>query len=374
MFLELKKTPLNEVHRASGGRMVPFAGWEMPVQYKGLIEEHLTVRSSAGLFDVSHMGEIEVSGPKAHAFVQRVTTNDVDRVADGQCQYTLLCHPDGGVVDDTIVYRFGDARFLFCVNASNADKVYDWFNKNNAEGALIEDLSANYAQIALQGPNAPDVLGPLLDIKTTGIKHFHFVMAIVAGAEAMVSRTGYTGEDGFEIYLEPNDAAKVWGAILEVGGPYGVAPIGLGARDTLRLEMGYPLYGHELSERLTPIEAGLRKYVRLDKKEFIGKDALKRQSEHGVDKTLIGFKMTDPGIPRENYEIRCNGKKSGWVTSGTMSPSLRTGIGMGYVDAGGKGGNTPFDAGLEIVIRERLAKANVCTPPFYSMKSAVGVK
>lgn len=367
MFLELKKTPLNEVHRTSGARLVPFAGWEMPVQYKGLIEEHLTVRSAVGIFDVSHMGEIEVSGKKAHAFVQRVATNDVDRVGDGQCQYTLLCYPDGGVVDDTIVYRFGDERFLFCVNASNADKVFDWFNKNNAEGALIEDQSANYAQIALQGPNAPDVLGPLLDIKPAEIKHFHFVMALVAGAEAMVSRTGYTGEDGFEIYLEPNDAAKVWRAILEAGGPYGIAPIGLGARDTLRLEMGYPLYGHELSERLSPIEAGLKKYVRFDKKGFIGKDVLKRQAEQGVEKTLSCFKMTDPGIPRENYEIRCDGKKAGWVTSGTMSPSLKKGIGMGYVEAGCK------DAGLEIVIRTRLARAAACRPPFYSIKGAVGL-
>jgi len=360
--LELKKTPLNEIHRTSGGRMVPFAGWEMPVQYKGLIEEHLTVRSACGIFDVSHMGEIEVSGKNAHVFVQRVTTNDVDRVVDGQCQYTLLCYPDGGVVDDTIVYRFGADRFLFCVNASNADKVFDWFNKNNAEGALIEDLSASYAQIALQGPNAADVLGPLLDIKPAGIKHFHFVMALVAGAEAMVSRTGYTGEDGFEIYLEPNDAAKVWGALIKIGGPYGIIPIGLGARDTLRLEMGYPLYGHEISERLTPIEAGLKKYVRLDKKGFIGKDALMRQVEQGVDKTLIGFKMTDPGIPREGYEIRCGGKKAGRVTSGTMSPSLKTGIGMGYVDAGCKA------AELEIVIRDRFARAAQCRPPFYSIK------
>lgn len=353
--------------------MVPFAGWEMPVQYKGVIEEHLTVRSAVGIFDVSHMGEIEVSGKKAHAFVQRIATNDVDRVVDGQCQYTLLCYPDGGVVDDTIVYRFGSERFLFCVNASNAGKVFDWFKKNNTEGALIEDQSANYAQIALQGPNAADVLAPLLDVKTSEIKHFHFVMALVAGAEAMVSRTGYTGEDGFEIYLEPSDAVKVWGALLKAGGPYGIAPIGLGARDTLRLEMGYPLYGHELSEKLTPIEAGLKKYVRLDKKDFIGRDALKRQTEHGTDKALVGFKMIDPGIPRESYEIRRNGEKAGWVTSGTMSPSLKKGIGMGYVDAGGKGGNTPFDAGLEIVIRNRQAKAAACRPPFYSIKSAVGL-
>jgi glycine cleavage system T protein (aminomethyltransferase) len=359
--LALKKTPLYEVHKSLGARIVDFAGWEMPVQYSGVIEEHLAVRSACGLFDVSHMGEIEVSGDGAFDFVQSIMTNDIERVEDGQCQYTLLCYPDGGVVDDTIVYRYNKDRYLFCVNASNASKVFDWMKKQADSDTIVENLSDSYAQIALQGPRSVEVLRGLLDTDPGEIKHFHFYLGLIGDAEALVSRTGYTGEDGFEIYLEPSDAIGVWQALMEAGSKHGIRPIGLGARDTLRLEMGYPLYGHELSEKITPLEAGLTKYVRLDDRDFIGEEALKKQAEQGVKRTLVGFQLKDPGIPRADYEIHSGGKKIGVVSSGTSSPSLKAGVGMGFVEPAFKAQGTEID----IMIRDRGAKAVVVKLPFY---------
>ncbi len=354
----LKRTPLYEAHKSLGAKIVEFAGWEMPVQYSGVIDEHLAVRGACGLFDVSHMGEVEVSGKGALKAVQRLMTNDIERVVDGQCQYTLLCYPDGGVVDDCIVYRFNSERFLFCVNASNTEKAFEWI-KANSSGALAENPSPEYAQLALQGPKSVEVLRPLLDIDPSEIKHFHFVMGELSGSiEAIVSRTGYTGEDGFELYLPVADAGAAWDALMDSGRQYGIKPIGLGARDTLRLEMGYPLYGHELSEVITPIEAGLKKYVRFGR-GFIGEDVLQKQANEGVKKTLVGFKMKDPGIPRAGYDIYSGGKAAGKVTSGTLSPSLSAGIGMGFIDAAVKGPE------IEVMIRNRAAKATIAKPPFY---------
>ncbi|MDO8426827.1 MAG: glycine cleavage system aminomethyltransferase GcvT [Deltaproteobacteria bacterium] len=354
----LKRTPLYEAHKRLSGRIVGFAGWEMPVQYSGVIDEHLAVRGACGLFDVSHMGEVEVSGKGALKAVHALMTNDIDRAVDGQCLYTLLCYPDGGVVDDCIVYRFNDERFLFCVNASNTEKAFEWI-KANSKGALVENLSPEYAQLALQGPRSVEALRGLLDIDPATIKRFHFMMGELLGSiEAIISRTGYTGEDGFEIYLPPSDAAAAWDAIMEAGKAYGIKPIGLGARDTLRLEMGYPLYGHELSAEITPIEAGLKKYVRFGR-GFIGEEVLRKQAEEGVKKTLIGFKMKDPGIPRAGYGIMMEGKAAGMVTSGTLSPSLNIGIGMGYVDGALKG------AEIDVMIRNRAARAIIAKPPFY---------
>lgn len=340
----------------------------MPVQYSGVIEEHLAVRNACGLFDVSHMGEIEISGDGAIDFVQLIMTNDVERITDGQCQYTLLCYENGGVVDDTIVYRYNIDRYLFVVNASNADKVFAWMNKVQEKEAIpdvtIENLSNNYAQIALQGPKALEVIKPLLDIDPNEVKHFHFHLGLINDdIEVLISRTGYTGEDGFEIYMEPADATAVWNALMEAGKNYGILPIGLGARDTLRLEMGYPLYGHELSEKLTPIEAGLGKYVKFNK-DFLGSEVLKKQVEEGVSKTLVGLKMIDAGIPRADYEIQSNGKKAGWVTSGTSSPSLKVGIGMGFIEPSLKALGTEVD----VMIRNRAAKAQVVKLPIYSKK------
>lgn len=345
--------------------MVPFAGWEMPVQYSGVIDEHLAVRSACGLFDVSHMGEIEISGDSAIDFVQFVMTNDIERIKDGQCQYSPLCREDGGVVDDTIVYRFNIDRYLFVVNASNTDKVLDWFKQVQKKEAFpdlfIEDLSGIYAQIALQGPRSAEVIKSLLDVDPKEIKTFFFHMGLLNGEiEALVSRTGYTGEDGFEIYLDPADAPAVWQALMEAGKPFGIAPIGLGARDTLRLEMGYPLYGHELSDEITPIEAGLGKYVKFTK-DFLGREVLERQSTNGVAKSLVGLKMIDAGIPRAGYEIQSNGSSIGTVVSGTSSPSLKAGIGTGFVTTPHKAVGTELD----VLIRGRAAKAVVVPLPFY---------
>ncbi len=364
--LEDKKTPLFEIHKALGARLVSFAGWQMPVLYSGVIEEHLAVRSSVGLFDVSHMGEIEVSGKGAHRFVQRLITNDVDRVVDGQCQYALLCYPDGGVVDDVIVYRYNKDRFLFCVNASNVAKVHEWFiHQAPGTGVLIEDRSSDYAQLALQGSAAAKVIEPLIDVDLSEMKTFHFMMAELDGIEALVSRTGYTGEDGFEIYVEPGEAEGLWQLLMDAGKDANVKPIGLGARDTLRLEMGYPLYGHELSEKITPLEAGLNKYVRLNKTGgFIGQEALLKQAAAGPSRSLIGFKMLGPGIPRQDYEIAVNNAPIGVVTSGTMSPSLKCGIGLGLVASAFK------DAvNVNLMIRGRAVKAEVVRPPFYKRAS-----
>lgn len=345
--------------------MVPFAGWEMPVQYTGVIDEHLAVRSACGIFDVSHMGEIEVTGDSAIDFVQLVMTNDIERVRDGQCQYSPLCREDGGVVDDTIVYRFNIDRYLFVVNASNASKVLGWFNevqkKEGFPDLLIEDLSDSYAQVALQGPKAAEVMKGLLDVDPSSIKTFHFHMGLIGGEiEALVSRTGYTGEDGFEIYVDPSDAAAVWQALTEAGKPHGLLPVGLGARDTLRLEMGYPLYGHELGDDITPIEAGLGKYVKFTK-DFIGREVLERQSAEGTGRSLVGLRMTGPGIPRQGYEIQSEGAKVGTVASGTSSPSLKVGIGTGFVAPAQRAPGT----GLDVIIRDKAVRAEVVALPFY---------
>ena len=361
----LKRTPLYDIHVSLGARMVPFAGWEMPVQYSGVIEEHKAVRSACGLFDVSHMGEIEVSGDSAIDFVQFIMTNDIERIADGQCQYTPLCRADGGVVDDTIVYRFNIDRYLFVVNASNKDKVFGWMLEVQAKekfpDVTIEDLSASYAQIAIQGPKSIDAMRPLLDIDPDDIRHFHFHIGLLAGEiEAIVSRTGYTGEDGFEVYLDPKDAPALWKVLTDSGMPHGIRPAGLGARDTLRLEMGYPLYGHELADDITPIEAGLGKYVRFSK-DFLGKEVLERQSKEGTSKALVGLRMCDAGIPRQGYEVLSGGKTIGQVASGTMSPSLEVGVATAFVKPEFKAAGTS----VEVVIRGRAAKAEVARLPFY---------
>ncbi len=355
----LKKTPLYDIHISLGARMVEFAGWEMPVQYTGVIDEHTAVRSSCGLFDVSHMGEIEVTGPKALEAVKRLATNNAERAADNQCQYTILCYPDGGTVDDTIVYRFGPERFLFCVNASNAEKAFGWISENSG-GAQVRDASPDYAQLALQGPASAASIAPLLSIDPALIRPFRFVETEVAGASALVSRTGYTGEDGFEIYLAPEDAPGAWRALMEAGATHGIKPIGLGARDTLRLEMGYPLYGHELGRDISPVEAGLDKYVKLDGRGFIGETALKAQHDGSSGRRLACFTLTGPGVPRAGYKVLCGGQEAGVVTSGTLSPSLKTGIGMALLDRSVAPGSQ-----IEVVIRDRAVPARVVRPPFY---------
>ncbi|MFQ5353876.1 MAG: glycine cleavage system aminomethyltransferase GcvT, partial [Thermodesulfobacteriota bacterium] len=323
----MKRTSLFERHRALGGRLVPFAGWEMPVQYSGLMEEHLCVRESCGIFDVSHMGEIEITGPHALKAVQYLGTNDITKVGDGQCQYTLLCYPAGGVVDDCIVYRYSPERFMICVNASNTEKVFKWFKEVDlsevAPDVTIRDVSEDYCQIALQGPSSAAVLKKLINTGPGSIKGFYFIETELRGRKVLISRTGYTGEDGFEIYSSPHDGPAIWEAVMEAGKEEKILPIGLGARNTLRLEMGYPLYGHELSEDISPVEAGLMRFVGLDKEAFMGHEAIKAQAGEGVEKTLAGFVLEGPGVPRDNYKVKINGAEAGFVTSGTLSPSLK---------------------------------------------------
>jgi aminomethyltransferase len=360
----LKKTPLNEVHRKLGARMVEFGGWDMPVQYKGVIEEHLAVRGAAGLFDVSHMGEIEVKGPGAIAYIQELTINDASTLVNGQIQYSAFCYPHGGVVDDVTLYRFDHDHYLFCVNASNADKDFAWMEEvleeGNFPGVTLRNRSAEFAQLALQGPAAPAILARLTDTDLAKIAYYHFYEGLVAEVPTIISRTGYTGEDGFELYFAPQAAEQVWNALMEAGAPDGLAPIGLGARDTLRLEMKYALYGHELSPEITPLEAGLGWITKLEKPGFIGRDALLRQKQEGVPRRLVGFRMTEAGVPRAEYPVFAGEREVGRVTSGTMSPSLRIGIGLALVETD----LAAIGTTLQIGIRNRRVGAEVVKTPF----------
>jgi len=365
----LKRTSLYERHKALGARLVPFAGWEMPVQYSGLMEEHLRVREHCGIFDVSHMGEIEISGPGAIDAVQYLGTNDMEKVRDGQCQYTLLTYPTGGVVDDCIVYRYSTERFLICVNASNTEKVFAWFKgvdlSDVAPDVTIKDVSHTFCQIALQGPESVNVLKKLTESDPQSIWGFHFIETTLLGKDVLVSRTGYTGEDGFEIYSAPEDGPAIWDAIIEAGEDKKILPIGLGARNTLRLEMGYPLYGHELSEDITPIEAGLRRFVGLKKENFLGHEIIKAQAEKGAEKTLTGFILDGPGVPRDDYKVNIEGVERGYVTSGTLSPCLSRGVGLAYLPPN----SCTEGSSIEVIIRGKPFKAKIVKRPFYQKKA-----
>ena len=360
----MKKTPLNQAHRELGARMVDFGGWDMPVQYAGVIEEHLAVRQAAGLFDVSHMGEIEVTGTNALAFIQALTINDAARLVDGQVQYSAFCYPEGGVVDDVTLYRFNDDRFLFCVNAANIDKDFAWMETVLAESALTDVKLVNrsdaFAQLALQGPAAEKILAGLTSLQLERLVYYHFLEGPVAGVPMIVSRTGYTGEDGFELYLPAARATEVWNRLLAAGGPHGLQPIGLGARDTLRLEKGYALYGHELSREISPLEGGLAWITKLDKHDFVGKAALLAQKAHGVPRRRVGLLMQERGIPREGYPV-CRGEvEVGVVTSGTLSPSLKVGIALALVAPEA----AATDTALDVLVRNRRIKAKVVRTPF----------
>lgn len=355
-----KRTPLYQAHAALGARFVEFGGWEMPVQYAGIIAEHTAVRTRAGLFDVSHMGEVEVAGPAALETCQRLTVNDVARLQDGQCQYSLLCLPSGGVVDDVMVHRLAADRYLFCVNASNADKDFEWMLEHRGAASVV-NRSGDYAQLALQGPRATPILRPLTDVPLAQVKPFAFGHGLVAGKSALVAHTGYTGEDGWEIYCSPAEARHIWDALLEAGRAEGLVPCGLGARDTLRLERALPLYGHELTAETTPLEAGLGWVVRLNKGEFLGAEALREQKRRGLTRKLVGFELTEPGIARQGYALRHDGQVVGAVTSGTKSPTLGKAIGLGYV------ATTCAEIGQKIAVdvRGREVAAAVVALPFY---------
>jgi glycine cleavage system T protein (aminomethyltransferase) len=356
----MKHTPLYSTQRALGARFVDFGGWELPVQYTGIQEEHHAVRKRAGLFDVSHMGEIELRGPHALAACQELTVNDVGRLRDGQAQYSLLCYPHGGVVDDIMVHRITGERLLLCVNAANREKDFAWIAEHSG-GAEVIDRSDEFAQLALQGPRATEILAPATPLDLHAIAPFAFREGTVAGRAALVAHTGYTGEDGWEIYCGADDAVVIWQALLDRGRPIGLQPAGLGARDTLRLERALPLYGHELTADTTPLQAGLAWVVRFSKPSFIGRDALQRQRDAGVDPRLIGLAMTEPGIPRQGYRVLHDQEVVGTVTSGTKSPTLGKGIGLGYVASVWKAVGTQ----LGVQIRERLVGAEVVSLPFY---------
>jgi aminomethyltransferase len=359
--ISLKRTPLYELHRAAGAKFVDFGGWEMPVQYSSILEEHKAVRTSVGLFDVSHMGEIEIKGPRALAVVQRLTTNDASRLDAFQVQYSTLCYLHGGIVDDLTVYRMGPEHFFLCVNAANIEKDLAWIVEQARGDADITNTSAQIAQLALQGRHAQATLQPLCEIPLDAIRYYWSAKGRVKGIEALLSRTGYTGEDGFEIYCPAAQGPELWDALVEAGAPYGIKPIGLGARDTLRLEMGYALYGNDITAETTPLQAGLGWVVKLNKGDFIGREALAKERAGGIKRRLVGLEMLDRGVARAHYHIQVDGQVVGEMTSGTVSPSLHKGIGLGYVQTEYAKVGTP----LQIDIRGKLARARVTATPFY---------
>jgi aminomethyltransferase len=359
--LSLKRTPLYERHRAAGAKFVDFGGWEMPVQYSSILEEHKAVRTAVGLFDVSHMGEIEIRGPRALEVVQRLTTNDASKLEIFQVQYSTLCYPHGGIVDDLTVYRLGSEHFFLCVNAANIDKDLAWIVEQAHGDADIANTSAQIAQLALQGRHAQAMLQPLCDIPLDFIRYYWSAKGRVQGIDALISRTGYTGEDGFEIYCPAAQGPELWSYLMEAGALYGIKPIGLGARDTLRLEMGYALYGNDITAGTTPLQAGLGWIVKLNKGDFIGRHALLKERAEGITRRLVGLEMVDRGVGRAHYHILVDGKVVGEMTSGTVSPSLNKSIGLGYVQTAHAKTGTP----LQVDIRGKSAQARVASTPFY---------
>jgi aminomethyltransferase len=363
---ELKRTPLNAAHRALGGRMVDFGGWDMPVQYPaGTVEEHLRTRTHAGLFDVSHMGEIDVRGAGAIPFVNSITSNDVTKLIDGQAQYSALTTPEGTVIDDLLVYRFAEDHLFLVVNAGTTEKDWNWIaSQPRTEEVELKNVSAEWCQIALQGPEAEKILQNLTEVPLADIKYYYFTEGPVDGVPAIVSRTGYTGEDGFEVYAAAEKAEQLWNKMLEAGSygtDTGVLPCGLAARNTLRLESGMALYGHEIDETTTLLEANLGWICKLNKGDFIGRERLAKQKEEGVTRRLVGFEMTERGIARDDQDIVINGERAGKVTSGSPAPFLKKNIGMGYVP-------TQFaneGQKIEIDVRGRLVGAQIVKTPFY---------
>ena len=362
---ELKKTPLNAAHRGLGGKMVDFGGWDMPVQYTaGVIEEHMATRTRAGLFDVSHMGEIWVEGPDAIKFVDRLTTNDVSKLSDCQAHYSALTNHNGGVVDDLLVYRFGPEKLLLVVNAGTTEKDWDWISSHHSEheDVRIRNASGEYCQIAIQGPHAEAILQKLTETDLSEIKYYWFKTGEVDGVEAIISRTGYTGEDGFEVYAEAEKAEQLWKKMLDTGSDAGILPCGLAARNTLRLESAMSLYGHELGDDITPLEANLGWITKLNKEsDFVGKTALAALKEKGLERKIVGFEMIEPGIARDGFDVYIDDEKVGTVTSGSPAPFLKKNIGLAFVPTGFANEGQE----LKIDIRGKKIRAKIVPTPFY---------
>jgi aminomethyltransferase len=363
---ELKRTPLNSAHRQLGGRMVEFGGWDMPVQYTaGTMTEHLRTRTHAGLFDVSHMGEIDVRGPDAISFVNGLTSNDVTKLIDGQAQYSALTTPEGTVIDDLLVYRFAEDHLLLVVNAGTTEKDWDWIKSHHGnESVELKNVSADFCQIAIQGPRALSILQTMTPVPLNEIKYYHFREGEVDGVPSIVSRTGYTGEDGFEVYAAADKAEQIWNKILAAGNfgaEDGVLPCGLAARNTLRLEAGMCLYGHEIDETTTLLEANLGWITKLGKGEFIGRERLAKQKAEGIKRKLVGFEVTDRGIARDGQDVFIGGQRAGQVTSGSPAPFLKKNIGMAFVpvESAVEGGE------IEIDVRGRMVSARIVPLPFY---------
>lgn len=358
----MKNTALSHIHESLGAKMVPFAGYNMPVQYEGVNIEHETVRNNLGVFDVSHMGEFLISGKNALPLIQKVCSNDVSKLIDGKAQYSYFPNETGGIVDDLIVYRFNEEKYLLVVNASNIDKDWNWINKHNTMGAELRNLSDDYSLLAIQGPKAVEAMQSLTSVDLKSIPFYNFKVADFAGIEhAIISATGYTGSGGFEIYCKNSEVEQVWNKVMNAGANFGIKPVGLAARDTLRLEMGYCLYGNDITDETSPLEAGLG-WVTKFTKDFINSEALKEQKQAGVKQKLVAFEINQRGIPRQGYDIiDKQGTKIGYVTSGTMSPSLNKGIGLGYVPT------NYSEPGSEIAIqiRKNAVSATVVKLPFY---------
>ena len=357
--IPLKRTPLRDVHAAAGAKMVPFGGWDMPVQYTGIIEEHRCVRSAVGLFDISHMGEFEVRGPGALEAIQTITTNDASTLAVGQVQYSLLCYPDGGIVDDLTLYRLADNHYMLTVNASNIDKDWAWVS-GHGKGADWTNVSAETGLLAVQGPKAEALVQRLADRDVTRVLYYHFAQGAVGGVPCLISRTGYTGEDGFELYAPAAQIERLWHALMDAGKRDGIQPIGLGARDTLRLEMKFALYGNDIDETTNPLEAGLGWVVKPAKGDFIGRAAIEAMRAARVTRKLAGFEMTERAVARHGYRLLKDGAPVGVVTSGSFSPSLERCIGMGYVRAD----LAPVGTELDVDIRGQAHRARVAKTPF----------
>jgi aminomethyltransferase len=357
----LKTTALNPVHRACNAKMVDFGGWDMPVQYTSLVEEHLTVRKSVGVFDVSHMGEIDITGPEAQKLADYVSTNAASRLKINQIQYSGLLYEHGGFVDDVLMHKVADDHYFLCVNASNQDKDFEHIRSVNRFDAQVRLSSPDYAQLAVQGPNARATVQKLTPMDLATIEYYWFADGEVLGLPARIARTGYTGENGYEIYVAPAEAARLWEAILEAGREFGIKPCGLGARNTLRLEAKMALYGHEIDASISPLEADLEWIVKWDKGDFLGREALVKQKERGVTRKLIGFEMTGRGIGREEYEVLVDGSPAGWVTSGSPSPTLNKNIGLCLLPTA----QAEIGRAIEVVVRSQPVAAVTVATPFY---------